>query len=93
MVFYDEIKNLVENNLEHWQEYLCEENNYESQLTIGLTITEDTVDNSWSYQTGDNSFVGGAYGHPDWIVVYFNKDSDVMDLMEQYAEEYDNILY
>jgi hypothetical protein len=24
---------------------------------------------SWSYQTGDNSFMGGAYGYPHWAVV------------------------
>lgn len=33
------------------------------QVTVGASI-----DGSWSYQTGDNSFTGGAYSHPHWGV-------------------------
>lgn len=91
MYFFDEVKTLVENNLETWKSYLCEENEYEGVLTIGLTLTEDTVDNSWSYQTGDNSFTGGAYGHPDWIVIYFDNETDVMEMMEDYVEQYNQL--
>ena len=32
--------------------------------SIDLTIGFDPEDNSWSFQTGDNSYTGGAYGYP-----------------------------
>lgn len=35
---------------------------------IDLTIGVDTVSGDWSYQTGDNSYTGGAYGYRDWGV-------------------------
>lgn len=34
----------------------------------------------WSYQTGDNSYFGGAYSHPEWCVVYLFRDSDCEEL-------------
>jgi hypothetical protein len=45
---------------------------------------------AWSYQTGDNSFTGGAYGHPHWAVVYINRRSNsrevVRDIHDQLME-------
>lgn len=40
-------------------------------LTIGWNVTGE-----WSYQTGDNSFTGGAYGYPHWAVVSVYRTSD-----------------
>jgi hypothetical protein len=37
-------------------------------VTIGCTF-DDAGEISWNYQTGDNSFTGGAYGHPEWFNV------------------------
>lgn len=34
-------------------------------VTVGATISEDGFI-SWGYQTGDNSYTGGAYRHPLW---------------------------
>lgn len=28
---------------------------------------------SWGWQTGDNSFTGGAYGYPHWAVVSLSR--------------------
>ena len=35
-------------------------------ITIGFTPETEDSDFSWSYQTGDNSYTGGAYGHATW---------------------------
>lgn len=35
---------------------------------IDLTIGVNTLTGDWSYQTGDNSYTGGAYGYRDWGV-------------------------
>jgi hypothetical protein len=40
------------------------------QLTIGADSE------GWSYQTGDNSFSGGAYGYATWGLGYIQRDSD-----------------
>jgi hypothetical protein len=45
---------------------ICDEENLPGMVvTIGYSPNGD-----WDYQTGDNSFSGGAYGHPHWAVVY-----------------------
>lgn len=45
--------------------------------SICLTIGFNPEDGSWNYQTGDNSYTGGAYGYPLWAVtsVYRRNDS------------------
>ena len=37
------------------------------QLTIGANAE------SWSYQTGDNSYTGGAYGFAHWGIGYITR--------------------
>lgn len=56
-------------------------------VTIGWS-----EDGKWSYQTGDNSFTGGAYGYPHWAVVSLYRRSncrelarDIIDQLEQLA--------
>lgn len=44
-------------------------------------------DDSWSYQTGDNSFTGGAYGYPHWAVVYLDRDTDIDELVEEVFDQ------
>lgn len=56
-------------------------------VTIGFTPETEDGDCSWSYQTGDNSFTGGAYGHQFWAVVYLYRDSNSMELAALAADE------
>ena len=42
---------------------------------IQLTVGWDGKEN-WSYQSGDNSFTGGAYGYQHWAVVSVHRDTD-----------------
>ena len=62
----------------------------DSLPSIDLTIGWDPDDGAWSYQTGDNSFTGGAYGYPIWAVtsVYRRNDSRAVarDLINQLDE-------
>ena len=61
--------------------------------SIDLIIGWDPDDGAWSYQTGDNSFTGGAYGYPIWAVtsVYRRQDSRTVarDLIDQLLEGVD----
>lgn len=56
-------------------------------VTIGFTPETEEKHYSWSYQTGDNSYTGGAYGHPIWGVIYLYRDSDAKELAEEAAAE------
>ena len=62
----------------------------DSLPSIDLTIGWDPETGDWSYQTGDNSFTGGAYGYPVWAVtsVYRRQDSRAVarDLIDQLCE-------
>ncbi len=57
---------------------------------IDLTIGYDPESGDWSYQTGDNSYTGGAYGYPDWAVTRVYRDTNsrdcARDLIGQLAE-------
>lgn len=56
------------------------------QVTFGVTLNEDGG-LSWSYQTGDNSYSGGAYGHPVWAVVSLYRRSNSRELAAEAMEE------
>ena len=53
------------------------------QLTVGWTPESG----SWSYQTGDNSYTGGAYGHPIWGVAWLTVDSDAEAVADEILNE------
>jgi hypothetical protein len=57
------------------------------QVTFGFTPEDEDTNASWSYQTGDNSYTGGAYGHPFWGVVSLYRDSDPAKVAEDAASE------
>lgn len=54
-------------------------------LTLGVTPVESGFD--WNYQTGDNSFTGGAYGHPHWINIYLMRRSNCKVLSKEAVEQ------
>lgn len=57
------------------------------QVTIGFTPETEDNDASWSYQTGDNSYTGGAYGHPHWAVVSLYRRSNSRELAKDCANQ------
>ena len=48
----------------------------------GIQITIGADENGWLYQTGDNSYVGGAYSFRNWGVGGIYRDSDPADVAE-----------
>lgn len=52
------------------------------QLTIGYTDKEN-----WSYQTGDNSFMGAAYHHRYWGVVQVYRRSNSKELADDILQQ------
>jgi len=94
-VCYD-IKNLIFSNIDDWR-YIArdvgincepvEENQY-----MDLTIATDDCGIQWNYQTGDNSFTGGAYGLPHWAVTSITPDSDPLEVYEYIIDELNELL-
>ena len=52
------------------------------QVTLGWTRGK-----GWNYQTGDNSYAGGAYGHQTWAIVYLDRSSNCLDLARSAVAE------
>lgn len=59
-------------------------------VTLGITPSEDGL--SWDYQTGDNSFTGGAYGHPHWVLLYLMGRSNCKELSKEAVEQLKELL-
>ena len=57
-------------------------------VTVGAKPTDDGI--VWGYQTGDNSYTGGAYGFHDWgICDLYRRDNSTTlasDIVEQFLE-------
>jgi hypothetical protein len=56
-------------------------------VTIGFTPADEERNASWGYQTGDNSYSGGAYSHPHWAVVYLYRRSNSKELASDAANQ------
>lgn len=56
-------------------------------VTVGCTFDFDNSEISWSYQTGDNSFTGGAYGHPEWFTTSLLKRANCRDAANDLINE------
>jgi hypothetical protein len=54
-----------------------------SDETPAMTLTIGADCDGWSYQTGDNSFTGGAYSYREWSVVTLYRDSDPHEVAEE----------
>jgi hypothetical protein len=53
------------------------------QLTCGINYQGE-----WSYQTGDNSYTGGAYGYPYWAVISVYRRSNSRDLAREILDQW-----
>lgn len=57
---------------------------------IQITVGANTTTGEWDYQSGDNSYSGGAYFYKDWGVVGIYRNSNSLevarDIRNQIAE-------
>lgn len=59
----------------------------DTEPSMQVTIACDDMGESWSYQTGDNSYMGDAYGLPHWAVISLNRDSNVRELVSDIVSQ------
>ena len=55
-------------------------------VTIGADLNDDGFF-TWGFQTGDNSYTGGAYGFPHWAVVGLYRRSNCRHLAKEVVEQ------
>jgi len=72
---------------------MTEEEETDSEPSMLVTIGSDTELSSWQYQTGDNSYSGGAYGFPHWAVVAIYRDSNPQEVAEDIAGQLADLIY
>ena len=57
-----------------------------------VTVATDDDVSCWSYQTGDNSFTGGAYGLPHWAVIYLSRESNPKECAADIANQWGDLI-
>lgn len=58
----------------------------DSRPSMCVTIGADGK-GRWSYQTGDNSYTGGAYGYPHWAVVTLDRRSNCTSVANEVLDQ------
>lgn len=65
----------------------CEEDTLPGvMVTVGADLNDDGS-YSWGFQTGDNSYNGGAYGFPHWAVIVLYRRSNCRTLAEDIVDQ------
>ena len=83
---YSDIKNFIFSNIDQFRTDAIE---YEyMDLTIAVSENGDT----WNYQTGDNSYTGGAYSLPHWAVTSVLPDTDPLELYDSITDQLEELL-
>ena len=60
---------------------------HDEEPGIQLTVATNDKGDEWSYQTGDNSFTGGAYGLPHWAVIGVYADTVTADAIDDITNQ------
>lgn len=60
--------------------------------TLDLTVALSEDLDQWSFQTGDNSYTGGAYISPHWAVVTIHEDSNQGEVVEDIFWQWEEII-
>lgn len=81
-----EISQFIHQNMEDFKKDAIEYGG----LDITIAVNDDFT--SWNYQTGDNSYTGGAYGLPHWAVSTVMPDTDADDLCNEVFDQLDDLI-
>jgi hypothetical protein len=58
-----------------------------------LTVGASGESTSFGYQTGDNSYTGGAYGYPHWAVVTVGLDDSPREVAREIQSQIADLWY
>ncbi len=74
-------------------EYRASDDPQDDTPGMYVTIGNDPKTGAWTWQTGDNSYTGGAYGSPDWAVVSLYRRSDSAALAREAIDQLADLAY
>ena len=74
-------------------DYRATDDPEDTEPGMQVTVASDAELSSWGYQTGDNSYTGGAYSFPHWAVVYLSRESDPQEVAEDIAGQLADLIY
>jgi len=77
---------LVSLKREIGDEYRCSDDSDDDRPGMCVTVGTNDME-SWSYQTGDNSYTGACYHTRNWGVIYLYRTSNSRELAEQAVDE------
>ena len=58
-----------------------------------LTVGWSAESGEWSWQTGDNSYTGGAYHYPTWATVAIHRRSNSKELARDIRNQLSEAIY
>ena len=73
-------------------DYRASEDSDDTTPAMSVTIGANEK-GEWAYQTGDNSFTGGAYSFPHWSTVTLQRRSNSTELARDVVNELANIIH
>lgn len=68
-----------------WDDYRAHEDDTAPGMQITIGVSADLSE--WNYQTGDNSYTGGAYSFPYWGVGALYRRSNSRDLARAIVDD------
>lgn len=73
-----ELRSLFVQLRRHIEDYMIDEEDDKPSIYVTIGWNDET--GHWSYQTGDNSYTGGAYGYPHWASVHVYRTGNLTNL-------------
>ena len=81
---YFDIKRFIFSNIDTFRD--------DAKEYDGLDLTVASDGKQWNYQTGDNSYTGGAYGLPHWAVTTIMPDTDPLEVYETVIDQLEDLM-
>lgn len=94
-LFKEDLETIVNKIVTEYVKYYKDDKDVEYiQLTVGTNgdLCEVTGSVEYGYQTGDNSYTGGAYGYSHWGVVEIDDESDTEEVADSLIEQLSELL-
>lgn len=95
LLFKEDLQAIVDKIVTEYEQYYKDNEDVEYiQLTVGTNgdLCEVSGSTLYGYQTGDNSYTGGAYGYNHWGVVEIDDESDPEEVVEDICEQLSELL-
>lgn len=97
-VFKEEVTEILQHFIDAYGQYREEPEEGEEQEPIQITFATNgdlcSVSGSVQYgwQSGDNSYTGGAYGYSHWGIGYVDDESDAEEIANEIIEQLSELL-